>query len=398
MSGITRTPIQPLLIIGSMYVILGFSIGINAYFIPFVQDAFQISTGMSYLIMTATFSAYVIFGVPSGKILKAYGYKSGISIAFSIIAGGFALIAYAAYIVNFLMFLIALFVIGIGQTLLTGAVNSYVTVIGPLESAASRISAMGIADKLALAGASLLLGFFLDLTDVKLDQAIIPFFVIAVLLLLLGMATQWAPLPEIKLEAHQDSNREVAKVWRIPRVVLGIVAIFFDVGVEIIALGSINDYAKVLGLSSPQHYVWLTTLGMVAGYLLGITLIPKIMSQRTALASCALFGTGLGVLIVVAPASYAIYGVALLGLANSLLWPTIFPLASANLGSLSKMAASVLVMGIIGGAVLPLVFGYFADRIGHQSAYVVVIPAYLYLLFFAQKGSKLNNYQYGKTL
>lgn len=388
----STTPLLPLLIIGSMYVILGFSVGINAYFIPFVQEAFTVSTTASYLIMTATFSAYILFGIPSGRILKRVGYRQGITIAFAMIAAGFALIGYSATVRQFPLFLAALFIIGMGQTLLTGAINSYVTIIGPAESAASRISAMGIADKLALAGASLVLGLFLDLSDIRLTDAITPFYAIAVTLLLLGLAVLRSPLPDIHAEGEADvtsDSRGALGILDYPHAILGAVAIFFDVGVEIVALGSINDYAKVLGLPSPEHYVWLTTFGMVGGYLAGIAFIPKLVSQRMALAVCCMLGVATVLSITLAPPAVSIYLVGALGLANSLLWPAIFPLALTGLGRFTKTGSSILVMGIIGGALLPLGYGYAAERMGYQQAYLVCLPSYLFIFYYALWGSRI---------
>ncbi len=394
-----KTPLIPMAIIGTMYVVLGFSVGINAFFIPFVQEAFTVSTAASYLIMTATFSAYVLFGVPSGLIIKNFGYKGGIGIAFLIMGLGFSLIGYSAEITSFTLFLFALFIIGMGQTLLTGAINSYVTLLGPEDSAASRICVMGIADKLALAGASLILGIFLDLTEVRLSDAIIPFYIITGLLVVLAILARYSPLPELKAigediteEGSGESAyaKRMSSIFQSPHLLLGAVAIFFDVGVEIVALGSANDYAKVLGLSSPEHYVWYPTCGMVAGYILGFLFIPRLVSQRTALTICCVTGILVTLLLVSVPAAMSIYFVGLLGFANSLLWPAIFPLALSDLGKFTKTGSSVLVMGIIGGALLPLGFGYFADLFNHQQAYLICIPSYLYILYFALYGSKIR--------
>lgn len=390
-----------MLIIGTMYVVLGFSVGINAFFIPFVQEAFAVSTAASYLIMTATFSAYVLFGVPSGMIIKRFGYKGGIGIAFLIIASGFSLIGYAATVTSFALFLLALFIIGMGQTLLTGAINSYVTLLGPEESAASRICVMGVADKLALAGASLVLGLFLDLTEVRLADAITPFYIITGLLTILAVLAYYSPLPELKAIGEDDAgegNEESAyanaktSILQFPHLLLGAAAIFFDVGVEIVALGSVNDYAKVLGLASPENYVWYPTFGMVAGYILGFLFIPKAVSQRTALTICCVMGILVTIGLVSVPAPVSIYFVGLLGFANSLLWPAIFPLALSDLGKFTKTGSSILVMGIIGGALLPLGFGYLAGLFTHQAAYLICIPSYFYILYFAQYGSRIRTH------
>jgi len=397
-----KTLVLPLLIIGVMYVILGFSIGINAFFIPFIKDAFDISTGMSYLIMTATFSAYVVFGVPSGNIIKKIGYKGGITVAFILIAIGFFVIGYSAHIISFLLFLVALFIVGMGQTLLTGAINSYVTILGPHESAASRICIMGICDKLAFSGASLILAGFMDLTNVRLDDVIYPFYVITGIMIVIGILSYYSPLPELKAEGEDEEDIETAdsliavhansktSILQFPHLLLGVVAIFFDVGVEIIALGSINDYAKILGLDSPENYVWLASGGMVLGYLLGVKYIPKVVSQSRALVLCSIMGVITTMAIVLVPPAISIYLVGVLGFANSLLWPAIFPLAMADLGKFTKTGSSWLVMGIIGGAILPLLFGYLADLWTYQMAYLVCLPSYLFIFYFAIWGNKIR--------
>ena len=397
-----KTLVLPLLIIGGMFVILGFSIGINAFFIPFIKDAFDISTGMSYLIMTATFSAYVIFGIPSGFVIKWLGYKGGITVAFLLIAVGFYTIGYAAEIISFLVFLLALFIVGMGQTLLTGAINSYVTILGPHESAASRICIMGICDKLAFSGASLILASFMDLTDVHLDDVIYPFYVITAIMVIIGILSYFSPLPELKAEGEDEEDpisdgaqisayaNAKTSILQFPHLLLGVVAIFFDVGVEIIALGSINDYATILGLPSPENYVWLASGGMVLGYLLGVKYIPKVVSQSTALVLCTILGIITTLAIVAVPTQISIYLVGVLGFANSLLWPAIFPLALADLGKFTKTGSSLLVMGIIGGAILPLLFGFMADRTSHQLAYLVCLPSYLFILYFALSGNRIR--------
>ena len=394
-----KDQVIPMIIIASMYVVLGFTIGINAFFVPFVQQAFNVSTAMSYLIMTATFSAYVVFGVPSGMIIKWLGYKGGITTAFTIIAFSFFLVGYSAHIDSFALFLVALFISGIGQTLLTGAINSYVTIIGPYESAARRICIMGISDKLAFSGASLILAVFLDLSDVKLNDVPIPFYGITALLAVMGVLSYFSPLPEISAEGEDenedtnaplhDSNSKTS-IFQYPHLILGVLAIFFDIGVEIIALGTITDYAAVLKLPSPEHYVWYSSIGMVLGYIIGYNFIPKFVSQSHALVLCCLLGISNTLAIVLVPPAISIYLVAVLGLANSLLWPAIFPLALKDLGRFTKTGSSMLVMGIIGGAIIPLLFGYLADIWSYQNAYLICIPSYLFILYFAIWGSKIR--------
>jgi FHS family L-fucose permease-like MFS transporter len=401
MTNTKKTLIVPMILIGSMFAVLGFALGINAFFVPFVKEAFHISITMSYLVMTATFLSFVVFGLPSGAIIKKFGYKGGMIIAFLIMAIGFYLIAPAAKLVSFPLLLIALFISGMGQALLTGAVNTYVTILGPEESAASRISLMGICSKTFYAVASLMLAAFMDLTNVRIEDTILPFYIISGTLAVIGVLYYFAPLPEIMAAGEEENveNSEASlyanskiSIFQFPHLLLGVFAIFFDIGLEYIALGTINDYATILNLPSPQNYVWFVSLGMVIGYLFGVLFIPKFVSQSMALLLSTISGIVVTILIVVFPVGISIYLVALLGLANALMWPAIWPLAIADLGKFTKMGSSFLVMGIIGGAFLPLLFGFVADVASHQVAYLVCLPAYLYIMYYALSGSKIRTY------
>jgi fucose permease len=391
----------PMLLIGAMYGVLGFSLGINAFFIPFVQEAFQISTSMSYLVMTATFSAFLVFGAVSGGILKKAGYKGGMIIAFVLMALGFFLITPAAKSISFPMLLLALFISGLGQALLTGAVNTYISIIGPPESAAQRIALMGISNKTFYAIASLMLALFMDLTNVRIEDTILPFYIITGILLVMGFLYYFAPLPDIKV-AGEDENEIMEEaettvyskgktsIFQFPHLILGVVAIFFVIGVEHLTLGSINDYATILKLPSPENYVWLVSIAMIIGYLMGVIFIPKYVSQHQALLISTITGILITLAIVVVPINISIYLVGLLGFANAMLWPAVWPIAIADLGKFTKVGSSLLVTGIIGGAFLPLVFGFVAERTSYQTAYLVYLPAYAYIIYYALSGSKIR--------
>jgi fucose permease len=394
-----KTLVVPMMLIGSMFAVLGFALGINAFFVPFVKEAFNISITMSYLVMTATFLSFVVFGVPSGAIIKKFGYKGSMIIAFVIMAAGFYLIAPAAKIISFPLLLLALFISGLGQTLLTGAVNTYVAILGPSESAASRIALMGICSKTFFAVASLMLAVFMDLANVHIEDTIIPFYIISGVLVVMGVLYYFAPLPEVKAVGEDDDSESSTassysssktSILQFPHLLLGVAAIFFDVGVEYLALGSINDYAKILNLASPENYVWLVSAGMVIGYISGVLFIPKYLSQGRALLISTISGIIVTIMIVILPPALSIYFVALLGLANAMMWPAIWPLAIADLGKFTKMGSSLLVTGIIGGAFLPLLFGYIADVASHQVAYLVCLPAYIYIMYFALNGSRIR--------
>ena len=392
----------PMLLIGAMYAVLGFALGINAFFIPFVQEAFHISTTQSYLVMTATFSAFVVFGAFSGGILTRAGYKGGMVIAFVLMALGFFLITPAARAVSFPLLLLALFISGLGQALLTGAVNTYVSIIGPEESAAKRIALMGICNKTFYAVASLMLALFMDLANVRVEDTILPFYIITGILLVMGFLYYFAPLPDVNASGEDEEDKDLIEeittysktktsIFQFPHLLLGVIAIFFVIGLETVALGTINDYATILHLPSPENYIWFVSAGMVIGYLLGVLFVPKYVSQTQVLLFSTISGIVVTLTILIVPVNISIYLVAFLGLSNAMMWPAVWPLAIADLGRFTKSGSSFLVTGLIGGAFLPLLFGYVAEQTSYQSAYLVCLPAYLYIIYYAISGSKIRS-------
>ncbi len=399
-----KSVIVPLLIVGSMNAVLGFALGVNAFFIPFVQQAFNVTTSMSYLIMVATFSAYLVFGGATGPILKKVGYKRGMVLALLLMAVGFLMIVPSAKMVSFPLFLAALFVNGLGQALLTGSYSTYVSIIGNPASAAARISVMGIFAKVFYAIASLILAFFIDLSNVRITDTITPFYIIAAILFVMGIVYYFSPLPEIKAigeeteDALDDDHssayaRSKTSIWQFPHLILGVVAIFFTVGAEYLALGTINDFAQNLGLPNPQNYVWLVSFSMIVGYTCGVLFIPKYLSQTRALVVSTLLGIAVTLLILLLRGPVSIYLVPVLGLANALLWPSVWPLAIQDLGKFTKTGSSLLVTGIIGAGIIPLIFGFLAEKQGYQFAYIVGFVCYFYILYFALWGSKIRTKQ-----
>ena len=304
-----KSMLIPLLIVGSMNAVLGFALGVNAFFIPFVQQAFNVTTSMSYLIMVATFSAYLIFGVFTGPILTKAGYKRGMVIALLLMAVGFLLVVPSAKTTSFPLFLTALFINGLVQALLTGAYSTYVSI-------------MGICAKVFYAAASFILAIFIDLADVEIGDTIVPFYVISAVLLVMGLVYYFSPLPEVKAigedpvlsekgndSAYADSKRHI---WQFPHLLLGVAAIFFTVGVEYLGLSTINDYARSMGLPNPQNYVWLVSAAMILGYLAGMLLIPNCLSQTNALVASTILGMTTTLVIVLIPGAASIYFVPVL--------------------------------------------------------------------------------------
>ena len=360
---------------------MGFALGINTYLIPFLRGALELSTAASYLVMAATFSSFAIFGIPSGYIIQKIGYKRGIGLSFIIMALGMALFVPSAKMNSFPLFLFALFVGGIGQTLLQTSMNPYVVILGPPESAARRISLMGIFNKVALALGPVALSIFMSLQSISINDVFKPFFIISIILLVCAGVSFLAPLPEI--EAHQDAttvtgndtDHSKTSIFQFSHLFFGLGAIFMDIGVEMISLGTVLDYSNFLNLPdfkflgfnllAPEVFVSYATFAMIIGYLAGIILIPKYLSQQSALKFSSLLGLLITVFILILPSMGSLFLVAFLGLANAFLWPAIWPLSLAGLGKHTKTGASILVIGIVGGAIIPLLFGWLVDLISY---------------------------------
>ena len=389
----------PLVVIGILFFMIGFALGINGLIIPFLRTALDLTTAESYLVLAATFSTFIIFGYPSGLVIKAIGYKKTMILSFLFFAVGLYLFIPSAENQSFAMFLLASFISGIGNTMLQAAVNPYITILGPMESAATRMSMMGIANKAAWAIAPIFLGIFLNLGDVKLEDIKLPFYFISGIFVLLGILVAFVPLPEVKAEGEDENDETAASsyaanktsIWQFPHLLLGLVSLLFYVGVETLAMASIVDYATSLNLPDPQVYTSYTVIGMVIGYLGGVFFIPKYISQERAMFICAIIGLVSSLLIVLTPMNISIWFVAVLGLANSLMWPALWPMAMKDLGKFTKTGSSLLVMAIVGGAVFPLLFGWLADVSGNmQQAYWICFPAYLMIFYYALSGHKIR--------
>jgi glucose/galactose transporter len=406
----------PLIIIGSLYFIYGFFTWINGTLIPYLKIACELESDFqAYLVATAFFIAYTVMAIPSFYVLRATGYKKGMALGLIIMAVGAVLFIPAAQDRNFNLFLVGLFIIGSGMALLQTASNPYVAIIGPPESAASRISLMGIANKGAgilggLIFGSLMLGdadqIVARIADsdpaariVELNnlagRIVTPYAIMAGLLVLLAVAILFSTLPDLKDEGT-DAVGAPAKtgktsVLQFPHLVLGVLAIFLYVGVEVIAGDTIISYGSSLGieLSVARYFTQATLACMIIGYLVGVAAIPKYLSQEKALAICATLGVVFSILALLTTGFVSVGCIALLGLANSLMWPAIFPLAIRGLGRFTKIGSALLIMAIAGGAILPLVYGGLSDLWQNtRLAYIVMVPCYAFILYYAVKGYK----------
>jgi FHS family L-fucose permease-like MFS transporter len=402
--------IIPLMLVGVMFFVIGFGVGISGFLIPALKSAFSLTTGQSYLVTAAIFSAFVIFGRPTGWIIKKIGYRRSMVLAFLVMGLGMWMFVPSSNSVSFPLFLLALFVGGIGNTLLQASVNPYVTILGPLETAAVRMSLMGIMNKLAWWLAPVFLGIFIDLQDVRVEDIVLPFYIVTGILVALGIFVYFAPLPEVKAEGEDEGEggdeasyaAGKTSVLQFPHLMLGVVALFLYVGIETLPMASIIDFARATfgEVDNLESYAKFVTLGLVAGYLFGVAAIPRFISQTRALISFAVLGVISTLLLVYLPPRFAFYALLLASFSNSLMWPAIWPLAIRDLGRFTKAGASLLVMAIVGGAVIPLIFGFVVDAVkttgqavvgDYQAAYWVMVPCYLFILYFAGFGHKVRS-------
>lgn len=423
-------------IIGLFFFIFGFVTWLNGILIPFLRTACELNDFQAYFVATAFYIAYFVMALPLTAILKKTGFKVGMSVGLWIMAVGCLVFIPAALTRTFGLFLTGLFVMGTGLTLLQTASNPYITIIGPRESAAKRISIMGIANKFAGAIAPIILAAVIlkdsHILEENLAQAadeaaravllnelaqrvIMPYIVMAVILVLLGLLLKFVHLPDVDTEAEEETVGEAdvkkTSIWQFPHLILGVVALFFYVGVEVIAGDTIIRYGQSLNIpmESSKYYTSLTMLSMILGYLMGIIFIPKYLKQVNALKICTIVGVIFSLGAVLTPADkvftmpfidlvtfqpiqlilpVTVLFVALLGFANALVWPAVWPLALNRVGKFTKTASALLIMAIAGGALLPLLYGKLAVNFSTQSAYWLCLPCYLVIMYYAFIGHK----------
>ena len=409
--------LMPMIIIGALFFIFGFVTWVNGTLIPYLKIACELQTDFeSYLVATAFFIAYTVMAIPSSIVLTKTGYKKGMSLGLFIMATGALLFVPAASTRNFDLFLVGLFIIGSGLALLQTASNPYVSIIGPIESAASRISIMGVSNKIAGIIAGLVFGY-IALSDAdtlvaslqtmdeaaknaKLDElasrVVIPYVIISVVLAALAIAILFSSLPDLKDEGEENDASSLSSgktsIFQFPHLWLGVAAIFMYVGVEVMAGDTIISYGSSLGieLSTARFFTQLTLGFMLVGYVVGIFTIPKYLSQEKALTVCAILGVVFTLAAVFTTGFTSVAFIAMLGLANALMWPAIFPLAIEGLGKFTKIGSALLIMAIAGGAILPLVYGKLSEVWNSQHAYLLMVPCYFYILYFAMKGHKMG--------
>lgn len=416
-------------IIAVLFFTFGFVSWLNSILIPYFKIACELSHFQSYLVVFAFYISYFIMSVPAAYMLKSVGFKRGMMIGFWTMAVGAFIFVPAAMMRTYSLFLFGLFSIGLGLAILQTAANPYITILGPKESAAQRISIMGICNKGAGILAPLLFAaailrptdkeLFLQIPimaeaqkDLILDEliqrVIIPYIGMGIVLFALGLIVRFSPLPEIDTEQESvtvaEANMAKTRIFQFPHLILGAVAIFLHVGTQVIAIDTIIGYAGSMHIQLMEAKIFpsYTLFVTICGYILGIITIPRFISQVNVLRLCTLLGIIFTLMIIFAKGQVTILGhtadisiwfVVLLGLPNSLIWAGIWPLALDGLGKFTKLGASILIMGLCGNAIVPLFYGYFADNYDLRTAYWVLFPCYSYLVFYSMYGHRIRNWK-----
>ncbi len=407
--------------LGCLFFIFGLVSWVNSILVPYFKVACELKSGvLTYLVTFSFYIAYLVMTIPASFLLRKVGYKRGTLIGLWVMAAGALMFWPAALTRTYGFFLLALFTIGTALAILQSVANPFVTIIGPYESAAKRISVMGICNKFAGIIAPLLFAALVirpedkvtmeqveagllagSAKDMALDEmirgVIVPYAILSVILFVFGILFYKSPIRDINpdMDNRTAETGEARKsVWRYPYLVLGVIALFAHLGSQQISVSTIIGYAQGMGMSLEAAKVFpsYTLICILSGYLLGVIMIPKHITQQKALVVCTVTGLILSVLVLVLPQEASIWSLVLLGIPNSLIYAGIWPLAIRGLGKWTSMGSSLLVMALCGNAVLSLLYGYVSDHIGLQASYWLLIPCFVYMVFYATYGFKIEKW------
>ena len=410
-----------LAMVGCLFFVFGLVSWVNSILVPYFKVACDLKSGLqTYLVTFAFYIAYLVMTVPASFLLKKVGYKKGAMIGLLIMATGTLLFWPAALTRTYAMFLAALFVIGTSLAILQSVANPFVTIIGPHESAAKRISVMGVCNKFAGIIAPLLFAAVVIRPEDKeimaavesgllvgpakeaaLDEmirgVIPPYLVLTVFLAIFAVIFFKSPIRDINPDEDNKSvegTQDRRSVWDYPYLVLGVLALFCHLGSQQISIATIIEYAQSMGmdLDSAKVFPSYTLACILGGYLLGIIFIPKYISQQKALVVCTITGLILSVLVLALPLKASIWCVVLLGIPNSLIYAGIWPLAIRGLGKWTTLGSSLLVMALCGNAILSLLYGLMTDYMSLQTSYWLLLPCFIYMIFYAVWGYKIENW------
>jgi len=394
----------PFITVAILFAIFGFLTSLNNTLVKKLEDIFQLSHGPAMLATAAWFFAYLVFSVPSAKLIEKVGYKRTMVISLFIMVVGALLFIPAANLVSFPLTLFAIFVLASGVCALQTSANPYVSILGPEHSAPARLTLAQAFNSIGSFAAPWVAAHFILSNSATVAAAGAaatahmlqgPYMAIAAALLLLGFAVMLMHLPAITATREfrpGSANDPVLNrsIWGFRHTVLGMLGIFFYVGLEIALAAITIQYCQEQGMTMVEtagNMLVLYYVGMMAGRLVGSAIMKWIKAQLM-LVVLGLVGAALLLVSMTTHGPIAIWTLVLCGVANSIMYPTIFALGVAELGPLTSKGSGVLTIGNVGGAVIPPIFGLLADKIGIQYAFVVPIIAYLYVAYYGLAGYK----------
>ena len=392
----------PFITVAVLFFIFGFITNLNMALVPHLRSIFDLPYAWAMLAESAFFLAYFVFATSASKLIEVVGYKRTMVIALFIQVVGCLLFVPAAKLVNFPMFLTAVFIVGAGVTTLQVAVNPYVAILGPEHSAPVRLTLAQALNSLGGTIAPLVAGAYIltDPASLASKAAIAdtvrgPYIAIAGGLLILGIAVAFMHLPHI---AQTQSFRPAKEgdpilsrsIWAYKHTVLGAVGIFLYVGVEVGLASIAVNYFKTQGVDSAKTASFLVSLywfGALVGRLLGSWVLTKIKSNKL-LGAFGFIAAALLVVSMMSSGPVAIWTVVLCGFFNSIMFPNIFALGIAGLGPMTSKGSGLIMTAVVGGAIVPLLLGAAADKMGIQHAFIIPIFCYLFIAYYGLWGSK----------
>jgi glucose/galactose transporter len=414
-----HSSLVPMIIIGVLFFIFGFVTWLNGPLITFVKLAFNLDDVNAFLVPMAFYLSYFFLALPSSFILKKTGMKKGMGLGLFVMAIGAVLFGQFVTMRIYPGALTGLFVIGAGLSLLQTASNPYISILGPIDSAAQRIAFMGICNKIAGALAPFVFGAVVMSNIGTFDKQIaaagspgekdallaafaskvhMPYMVMAGLLVVLAIWVVRSSLPEIK-PSGANSERAIGhakgSIFSFPHLWLGVLCLFVYVGVEVMAGDAIGTYGQGFGMTpeDTKHFTSYTLFAMLLGYIAGLLLIPKFVSQQKYLAMSAILGVIFSIGTYLTTGYTAVGFVAALGFANAMMWPAIFPLAIKGLGALTEFGSAFLIMGIAGGAIIPVAFAHLKQSHDFQAVFLcLMVPCYLYILYYGAAGHRVGQH------
>ena len=400
-------------VIGALFFVFGFVTWLNNILIPYMKTSCELTSQVqAYLVPFAFYIAYFVMSIPSSYVLKKTGYGNGMALGLIVMAIGCMLFIPGAKLRSYSVFLTGLFIQGVGLSLLQTASNPYVTVLGPVESAARRMSIMGVCNKLAgMVGILILYNALFSGKEHLFEQinntpagpekevllqqlsngVILPYIIMTAVLIALVLFVKLAKLPEIQLEESEKSDKK-SSIFSYPYLWLGILAIFFYVGAEVIAIDTLIPYGNFYGIPTDvSHYFGVYALiALLIGYFCGIIFVPKFISQRNALITQLCLAILLVIVALCTSGIFSIIAIICLSFAHAIMWPAIWPLSIHDLGEHTEFGSALLIMAIAGGAVMPLIYGKIADVANPHVAYALLFVSYAYIMFFATVGCKIQ--------